>query len=106
MASEKYGTVAGSMSASRPARSRSVVARSTYQASSRRPARSSAERTFSKVRPSFMMATESVPVRRATSSSAGSVPGSTVSTSSRSISGRPSTAAAALTEVTPGTTSV
>ena len=40
------------------------------------------------------------------SSSAGSVPGSTVSTSSRSTSGRPTAAAAPLTLVTPGTTSV
>ena len=105
-ASEKYGTVAGSTSASRPRRSRSVVARSTYQASSRRPARSSASRTRSKVRPSFITAAESVPASRAASSSGGSVPGSTVRISSRSTSGRPSTADAALTEVTPGTTSV
>ncbi len=83
-----------------------MVARSTYWASASRPARSRARRTVGKVRPSFMITAESVDAIRAASSSSGSVPGRIVSTSSASTSARPSRAAAALTEVTPGTTSV
>ncbi len=105
-ATEKYGTVEGSTSASGAVRSPAMVARSTYCASASRPARSSARRTVGKVRPSFMMTAESVDASRAANSSSGSVPGRMVSTSSASTSGLPSRAAAALTEVTPGTTSV
>ena len=107
-ASEKYGTlVRVDLGQRRRCAAAPVVARSTYQASSSRPAsvqrrraprrrcgRASAPRP-SRCRPA---------ARRAPRP--GSVPGSTVRTSSRSTSGRPSTAAAALTEVTPGTTSV
>ena len=94
------------MSASAPVRSPAIVARSTYRASASRPERSSARRTGGKVRPSFITTAESVEARRAVSSSSGSVPGRIVSTSSPSTSGVPSRAAAALTEVTPGITSV
>ena len=54
-----------------------------------RPASATASRTVVNVRPSFSTAAESVSARRRASSSRGSVPGSTVSTSSRSTSGRP-----------------
>jgi hypothetical protein len=57
------------------------------------------------VRPSFITAAASVSRSFCASTSGGSVPGSTVRISSRSHNGRPSTAAAALTDVTPGTTS-
>ncbi|GAA3316869.1 hypothetical protein GCM10020219_036990 [Nonomuraea dietziae] len=83
-----------------------VVARSTYQASSSRPASASASLTFSNVRPSLSTATESALLSFSAITSAGSVPGRTVSVSSCSTSGRPSTAAAPATDVTPGTTSV
>ncbi len=105
-ATEKYGTPSASTSASRAVRSPSIVARSTYRASSSRPALSSARRTLGKVRPSFITTAESVAASRAVSSSSGSVPGSTVSTSSPSTSGCPSRAEAAANDVTPGTTSV
>ncbi len=105
-ASEKYGTVSGSTSDSGAVRCLPVVARSTYHASSSRPAASSAVRTPLNVRPSFMTAAESVCARCSASTSGGSVPGRIVSTSSRSTSGLPSTADPALTDVTPGTTSV
>ncbi len=49
---------------------------------------------------------ESSPWMRSASWSGGRMPGSTVRTSSASTSGVPSAAAAALTDVTPGTTSV
>ncbi|GAA3003708.1 hypothetical protein GCM10020229_14590 [Kitasatospora albolonga] len=94
------------MSASAPVRSPAMVARSTYEASASRPERSKAERTAGKVRPSFITTAESAPDRRAVSSSSGRVPGMMVRVSSASHSGLPSRAAAALTEVTPGTTSV
>lgn len=81
-------------------------ARSTYRASSSRPARSRARFTVGKVRPSFITTAESVPARRAVSSSSGRVPGMIVRTSSASHSGSPSRAAAADTEVTPGMTVV
>ncbi len=83
-----------------------MVARSTYRASGSRPDASNARRTAGKVRPSFITTAESVAARRAVSSSSGRVPGRMVSTSSPSTSGVPSRAAAALTEVTPGITSV
>ncbi len=81
------------------------MARSTYQASSSLPASASAVRTEPKVRPSFITTAASVSASRLASSGAGSVPGSTVSTSSRCTRGRPSTAEAAPTELTPGTAS-
>ncbi len=81
------------------------MARSTYHASSSRPAAARASRTPGKFRPSFMIAAESVAARWAASTSGDNVPGSTVSTSSCSTSGEPSSAAAPATEVTPGTTS-
>ena len=105
-ASEKYGTSCGSTSRSRTARCSGVEARSTYQAAGPRPASSIAPLTVSNVRPSFSTAAESVSASRRASSARGRVPGRIVSTSSRSTSGRPSAAAAALTDVTPGTTSV
>lgn len=92
-ATEKYGTVSPSTSASGRMRSPSMNARSTYCASSSRPARSSARRTAGKVRPSFMITAESAAAIRAVSSSSGSVPGMTVSVSSASVSGWPSRAA-------------
>jgi hypothetical protein len=98
--------VSGSTSASGIVRCWAVVARSTYKARSSTPAASKASRTLRNVRPSFITAAESVVASHSASSSVSSVPGSTVSTSSRSTRGRPSTAAAPLTLVTPGTTSV
>lgn len=83
-----------------------MVARSTYRASGSRPDASNARRTAGNVRPSFITTAESVAARRAVSSSSGSVPGRIVSTSSASTSGVPRRAAAALTDVTPGMTSV
>ena len=102
---EKYGTDSGSTSVNRSWRSSVVLARSTYRASSARPARRSAARTPVNVRPSFITAAASVSARRRTSSSSPSVPGSTVRTSSRSTRGVPRAALAADTLVTPGTTS-
>lgn len=86
-------------------RSPAMVARSTYRASASRPDASKARRTAGKVRPSFITTAESVDASRAVSSSSGRVPGRIVRISSPSTSGVPSRAAAALTEVTPGTTS-
>ena len=62
--------------------------------------------TFANVRPSFSTTAASVPRWRVASTSSGSVPGRIVSTSSRLTSGAPADAAAALNEVTPGTTTV
>ena len=106
MTIEKYGTAAGSTSTTGSTDSRSLDARSTYSASSSRPACASASRTAGNVRPSFMIAAPWVSASRRASSGVGSVPGSTVSTSSCRTSGVPAAAAAADTEVTPGTTSV
>ncbi len=107
MTIEKYGTAAGSTSTTGSTDScASLDARSTYTASSSRPACASASRTAGNVRPSFMIAAPCVSASRRASSGVGSVPGSTVSTSSCRTSGVPAAAAAADTEVTPGTTSV
>ncbi len=103
---EKYGTASASTSATGTMRCPPIDARSTYTASSSRPAWASAARTAGKVRPSFMIAAPSVSARRRASSGSGSVPGSTVSTSVRRTSGSAAAAAAADTDVTPGTTSV
>ena len=65
----------------------------------------SASTTAGNVRPSFMITAPSLSASRRASSAVGSVPGSTVSTSSWRTSGVATAADAALTEVTPGTTS-
>jgi hypothetical protein len=65
-----------------------------------------ASRTPSKARPSFITTAASLPCSRAASASGASVPGNTISTSSRLASGVPAAAAAAQNAVTPATTSV
>ena len=107
-AREKYGTLAGSTSASGSVRCRSVRGPLDVAGRGRaRPARSNASRTCGNVRPELHhdgRVGRRPAARRARRR--GSVPGRTVSTSSRSTSGRPTAAAAPLTLVTPGTTSV
>ena len=100
-----YGTLP-STSRSADRRSASELARSTYTARPATPACSAAPRTFSNVRPSLMTTAASLARMRAARTSAGRVPGRIVRTSSRLASGVPAAAAAALNDVTPGTTSV
>ena len=88
------------------ARAPSSPARRTRRGRRPRPA-PAASRTFAKLRPSFITTAASVVASRVASTSAGSVPGSIGEASRRGAraAGRP-LALAALSDVTPGTTTV
>ena len=82
-----------------------MAANCTSQASSYRPARRSALRTLSRWRPIFISTSASLPAIRATRSSSGRVPMSTVITSSPQVIGVPVAVHAADMPVMAGTTS-